>query len=149
MQALLAVESGVEQRLDHADDAVERRADLVAHIGEKGGFRPVGRLRRLGRGKQRAFRRLAIGDVERDGDETDDAALGVDQWLLGGQPVTVDAVDAYLALLEEAGGFSAVENPTIDRAGVGPVLGAHQIRGRLADGVARRRAVERRLIGVH
>ena len=33
--ALLRVEVAVEQQTGHADDAVHRRADLVAHIGQE------------------------------------------------------------------------------------------------------------------
>ena len=40
------VELGVEQQLEHADHAVERRADLVAHVGQELGLR-ARRLHRL------------------------------------------------------------------------------------------------------
>ena len=44
--ALLGGELGVERQLGHADDAVHRRADLVAHVGEK---LALGVVRRFGR----------------------------------------------------------------------------------------------------
>ena len=40
--ALLGGERGIEQELRHADDAVHRRPDLVAHIGEEFGLHPAG-----------------------------------------------------------------------------------------------------------
>ena len=43
--ALLGVQVGVEQECGHADDAVHRRADLVAHVGEELALRGVRRLR--------------------------------------------------------------------------------------------------------
>ena len=36
--ALAGVEVGLEQQIGHADDAVHRRADLVAHVGEEVGL---------------------------------------------------------------------------------------------------------------
>ena len=42
--ALLGVELGVEQQLGHADDAVHRRADLVAHVGEELALDAIGLL---------------------------------------------------------------------------------------------------------
>ena len=44
---LLGVELGVERQFGHADDAVHRRADLVAHVGQEGAAGAVGRFRRL------------------------------------------------------------------------------------------------------
>ena len=41
---LLLVELGVQQQVDHADDAVHGRADLVAHVGEEGALGLAGRL---------------------------------------------------------------------------------------------------------
>ena len=47
---LLAVELGRGQELQIADDAVERRADLVAHIGEESGLRDAGLFGQLRQG---------------------------------------------------------------------------------------------------
>ena len=50
-----AVEVGVEHQLGHADDAVHRRADLVAHVGQELALGAVGRLGRfLGLGRSAA-----------------------------------------------------------------------------------------------
>ena len=38
------VSVGVERQLGHADDAVHRRADLVAHVGQEFALGPAGRL---------------------------------------------------------------------------------------------------------
>ena len=52
--ALFGGELGVERQLRHADDAVHRRPDLVAHVGEELALRRVGvlgailRLREIG-----------------------------------------------------------------------------------------------------
>ena len=61
--ALLVVERGVENELGHAEDAVHRGADLVAHVGEEIAFGTVGRLGRLLRLQQLEFALLALGDV--------------------------------------------------------------------------------------
>ena len=49
--ALVGVELGVEQQLGHADHAVHRRADLVAHVGQELGLQPRG-LERLVAGQR-------------------------------------------------------------------------------------------------
>ena len=59
-----------EQQLGHPDHAVERRADLVAHVGQELGLRARG-LDGLG---QRA---LALADVGAHGAGGIDAAVGV------------------------------------------------------------------------
>ena len=42
--ALLGSQFGVERQIGHADDAVERGADFVAHIGQELAFCPAGSL---------------------------------------------------------------------------------------------------------
>ncbi len=63
------VQVGVEQECGHADDAVHRRADLVAHVGEELALRRVRRLGlqsklvgALGRDAQLTVRRLRLVD---------------------------------------------------------------------------------------
>jgi hypothetical protein len=61
---LLGAEAGLEQQPGHADDAVHRRADLVAHGGQELGLGAVGilRLRRLARtGVHRGLERCDAG----------------------------------------------------------------------------------------
>ena len=50
--ALLGGERRVEQQAGHADDAVHRRADLVAHVGHELRLEPRGLERRLARAHQ-------------------------------------------------------------------------------------------------
>ncbi len=45
--ALLLGEAGGQQQVGHAQHAVHRRADLVAHVGEEGALRMAGRLGRV------------------------------------------------------------------------------------------------------
>ncbi len=59
----LGIELAVEQQSRGTDDAVHRRADLVAHHGKKFRARTTGRLRRVARIGQVAFDPLAFGDV--------------------------------------------------------------------------------------
>ena len=62
--ALLRRQLGGERELGHADDAVHRRADLVAHVRQElalGAARLFGRLARV---PQRLFGLLPLGDVD-------------------------------------------------------------------------------------
>ena len=70
--ALLVRQVGHEQEVGHADDAVHRRADFVAHVGEEFALEPVGRLGRDHGGLERDVGALALGDVlAEDGDAAD------------------------------------------------------------------------------
>ena len=59
---------GFQQQLGHAQHAVHRRADLVAHAGEERALRVVGRFGRFARQAQRFLAALALRDVARHGD---------------------------------------------------------------------------------
>ena len=61
--ALLVVEAGVEQQVGHADDAVHRRAQFVAHRREKRALGAIGRLGRFARVLQLDFDTLVAADV--------------------------------------------------------------------------------------
>ena len=76
---LLAVELGVEQEIDHAEHAVHRRADLVAHGGEELGLRLAGELGLLLCGEELGFALLAQRDVVVDPDHGDPVAAVVAQ----------------------------------------------------------------------
>ena len=54
---------GVEQQAGHADDAVHRRADLVAHVGQELRLEPRRFERRVARRAQLPLDPLALGDV--------------------------------------------------------------------------------------
>ena len=62
-RAARGVSSRVEQQLGHADHAVHRRADLVAHLGQELALGPARRLRRVARLPQLLLGALALGDV--------------------------------------------------------------------------------------
>ena len=57
--ALLGAELGLQRNLSEADDRVQRRADLVAHVGQEVGLRPVRFLGRLLGDQQLRFGALA------------------------------------------------------------------------------------------
>ena len=69
--ALLGGELGVERQLGHADDAVHRRADLVAHVGQELALGPAGGLGGLLGPHQLPLHLLPLGDVR----EVDDGPL--------------------------------------------------------------------------
>src|SRR5690349_11227349 len=58
-----------ENDVREADDGVERRAQLVAHIGEDLGFRAVGSFGSLLCLTQCVLAALALGEIGIDGDE--------------------------------------------------------------------------------
>ena len=84
--ALLGRQLGVEQQLGHADDAVHRRADLVAHVGQELALGPAGGLGGLlglleldlGLFAFAAIAAELVGDVQRsrEGDGYRDAVVG-------------------------------------------------------------------------
>ena len=67
--ALLGGQVGVQGQLGHAEDAVHRRADLVAHVGQELALGPVGGLGRLLGLLQLLLGPLAVGDVVADADD--------------------------------------------------------------------------------
>src|SRR5216684_493498 len=74
--ALLWIEGSVNQQIRHSNDAIERRAKLVAHVGDEIALRLVTRLRCLLRLSQVCFGLLALdlgllsfGDVGDEGGE--------------------------------------------------------------------------------
>ena len=68
-----SVRRGVAQQFGHADDAVHRGADFVAHVGKEGRFGAVRGLGRLAGGFQRGLLFLQLGDVDA---QADAAAVG-------------------------------------------------------------------------
>ncbi len=48
ISALILIQPGVEQQARHADDAVHRGADLMAHVGEESPLRVIGEVRLFG-----------------------------------------------------------------------------------------------------
>ncbi len=62
------VSVGVEHEIGHADDAVHRRADLVAHVRQELALGLVGGLGGVLGRAQFGFRLVALGDVLRNAD---------------------------------------------------------------------------------
>ena len=65
----------VRHHFGETDDGVERRAQLMAHIGEEAGFGAVGLFRRIAGIDQGAFMRLAFGDIARHRDDVGRRAI--------------------------------------------------------------------------
>jgi hypothetical protein len=142
--ALHVVELGVGQDVGHADDAVERRADFMAHGGEKfalgalSGLRFFGQLLLLGHG------RAGLGDVLDLGDEMQGLTLAI----AGEGDVEVDPDDAAIlvivALLHVVGGGASLDEVAhvgevgLEVLGMGEVLerALGQFRGGVTDDVA-------------
>ena len=61
--ALFAVELGVQQQIGHADDAVHRGADFVAHVGQEFALGAVGGFGRLFGYLQFLLRPFALGNI--------------------------------------------------------------------------------------
>jgi hypothetical protein len=68
---LIRRQLGIEREVRHADDAVHRRADLMAHVGEELAFGAARLLGGLARVQRFLLGELAIGAVTRDGKKTD------------------------------------------------------------------------------
>ena len=75
--ALLGRELRVQHQLGHADDAVHRGPDLVAHVGQELALGPGGRLGGLLGLTQPGLRPLAFGDVAGDGGDELDVAVRI------------------------------------------------------------------------
>ena len=65
---LLAVEIGVQQQAGHADHTVHRRADFMAHVGEKIALRTAGLLGRVPGLLQLGLGLFAFADILLDAD---------------------------------------------------------------------------------
>ena len=93
----------IEQQARHAEDAVHRRADLVAHGGEEAALGAIGGLRLITRLGQLRFERALLGNVAADALHLEAAAAGGSDELLlpfdpararGGQRVLREALMA-------------------------------------------------------
>ena len=99
--ALVGGESRIEHEFGHPDDHVHGSADLVAHVGQEGAFRPTGRLGRLLGGAEGFGRALLLGDVA-DGGLEDPSAFQ----LHPGQKdrgIELASVDSLVGPFEEVG----------------------------------------------
>ena len=126
-----------EQQLGHAQHAVERGADLVAHVGHELGLQPGGRQRLLAALAQTLFHLAALGDIARG---------GVDVAVVehGGAPEqpAVGAIAAAVAVLERehlaAAGLAAER-----LLGGGDVIGMDEVHVRAAGELLARVAEDR------
>ena len=75
---LLGRQSGVERQVRHADDAVHRRADFVAHVGQEFALGAAARFGRFLGLEQSRLRPFALGDVQKRDDCADGLALFAD-----------------------------------------------------------------------
>ena len=92
--ALPGVEGGVLEQGGHADNAIERRAQFVAHVGEEARFRLHGRLGGKPRAAEHRGVALLFGDVGDHGGHPGDIAVFGDERGLGDDHVVVGAVAA-------------------------------------------------------
>ena len=82
----------VADHLREAEDGVERRAQLVAHVGQELGFgavRLLGLVLGLG---QRHLELVLVGDVEADAHDHGDVAFGIGQRRVGPAQLAPGAV---------------------------------------------------------
>jgi hypothetical protein len=94
------------KQFGHADDAVHRGADLVAHVGQEGRFCPVRRLGRLAGSLQRGLLVTQLGDV---GAQSDTAAVRGD--VVGFHDPAPGRQLAFAGLLGLAETFQPVGQP--------------------------------------
>ncbi len=87
-------------QLGEADHRIERRPQLMAHVGEELRLGAARLLGRLARGEQLGLDLLALGDVEGDGEDGVDPALAVMQRDLAAERAAHRAVGLRQGLLE-------------------------------------------------
>ena len=141
-QRLLRRQPGAPDQVRHADDGVERRTDLVAHVGQEGALGHVGtfglaggfdqlggarldhRLELLAVGVECRLRLLALGDVEIDAQQPHRLAGAVELGLaLRQQPARFIRADADTELhLQQIALGDRLHHPRIDR---GQILFEH------------------------
>ena len=85
-------EVGVEEQARHADDAVHRRANLVAHVGQELRLEPHRFERRIARLFELRGDLVALGDVTTDADHADNLAVPIAVRPPGRQVGPLDAV---------------------------------------------------------
>ena len=67
---LLRSEVCFQKQLNHADDAVHRRADFVAHVGQKTALRPIGGIGALAGVNQLPLVAFPLGNLLRNSDDS-------------------------------------------------------------------------------
>ena len=122
---LLRLERRLEQQVGEADDGVERRADLVAHVREKLALRVRGLLGACARLDERGLGAPALGHVVRDGVD----ALAREIGRAVPQQPAVRAVLRLVAVLE-LHGVVALREPRGGAHRRLAVLGVHELEVR-------------------
>ena len=91
----------VAEQVDHAQHAVHRRADLVAHHRQETAFRRRRGLRVLDGLRELLLHAPLLGEVDRDADDADRAPARIEHRFLARAHVAQFAADAH-ALVERA-----------------------------------------------
>ena len=120
-----------------ADDRIQRRAQLMAHIGQELGLGPVRQLRRLFRLDQRRFGLLAVGDVQRHRHHMGDAAKIVAHGRFGGQEDALHALRGDEHLLEAGRRVTGLEYFQIQGQRTARIVVVQQLHGGLAGRLVR------------
>ena len=146
--ALLIGQRGIEGQIGHADDAVHRRADLVAHVGEEVALRPARRLGGILGQTQLGLGLLAVGDVDDDAEQAMYRAVELGQGRLAINRVMACAVARMHHRLV---GLDAGTGQQLLVLGCmqGSILGAEQVVQRAADELLARREEEQLEGAVH
>ncbi len=95
------------------------------------------------------FAALALADVERDGDDVLDLAVGVEQRQLVDQPLPQIAGGIQVFLFVEAEPGARRQHPLVVLVGLLRAIARHQVGGGAADGVGRLDAEDAGHIAVH
>ena len=99
---LLGIKLGIEGQFGHADDAVHRRPDFMAHVGQKRTACPVGGLCRLLGRNQGRLRRLDLADIPLQQQHTTRPGLAVAR---RDGPAEQEPAPLTIACLQAALGF--------------------------------------------
>ncbi len=98
--ALLRTQAGVEKQAGHADDAVHRRADLVAHVGQELALQTRGLERGVAGAGDLLLLLLSFGDIHERAGEARERAAGLVPGQAGVEHPTVFSVVAAEPILE-------------------------------------------------
>ena len=140
--SLLQREVGLQRQFAHSKNAVHRRADLVAHVGQKFALGAAGIFGGLLCGGEFLLDALAVRYVPRDSKGPHDPPRGIPEWQLGGRnPALVAIHPGFLFLLRHH--ELALENQIVLIVpGRLPVFGGEEVEVGLADQLGRIAAPE-------
>src|SRR5208337_2497553 len=133
--ALVGRELSVENEFGHAQNAIERGTNFVAHIGEEHAFGFAGSFGGALRVLQQTFVHLPLRDVLGGDDDPADVALGVAPGIDGRSHPLLDAIGANPDILSEMLLF----------AGEASAMGLAPFFGKIRDEVVKTKAGEIRV----